>query len=110
MENIVEKNKRTLLYLSSNFFELPMYRLKALSFDLIITLKKDHGMVHKKYEIIFSESLQILTWEVETDEKKIELDQNLTNNKKSTIFELSSWNLVKLTRPWGGLFDQVSWW
>ena len=59
MENIVEKNKRTLLYLSSNFFELPMYRLKALSFDLIITLKKDHGMVHKKYEIIFCESLQI---------------------------------------------------
>ena len=29
-------------------------------------------------------------WELETDAKKIGLDQNLTNNKKSTIFELSS--------------------
>ena len=42
--------------------------------------------------------------------KKIGLDQNLTNNKKSTIFELSSWNFVKMTSSWVGLFEQVSLW
>ena len=46
--------------------------------------------------------------DLETGPKKITQDQNLTNNKKSTIFELSSWNLVKMTSQWGGLFDQVS--
>ena len=46
---------------------------------------------------------------IETGPKKSENDQRLTINKKSTIFELSSWNLVKMASPWGGPFDQLSW-
>ena len=47
---------------------------------------------------------------VETGPKKTGKGQKLTTNKKSTIFELSSWNLDKMTNPWGSHFDQVSWW
>ena len=42
--------------------------------------------------------------------KKNRYDQNLTTNENSIIFELSLWNLVKMTSQWGGLFDLVSWW
>ena len=45
---------------------------------------------------------------LETDSKKSGQDQKLTANKKSTIFELSLWNLVKMTIKWVGLFGQVS--
>ena len=38
--------------------------------------------------------------------KKITHDQNLTIYKKSTIFELSSWNLVKKANSWVFYFDQ----
>ena len=34
---------------------------------------------------------------LETDSKKPGQDQKLTTSKKSAIFELSSWNLVKMT-------------
>ena len=50
-----------------------------------------------------------MKFDIETDQKNGQV-QKLSSNKKSTIFELSSWNLVKITSQWGGLFDQVSWW
>ena len=47
---------------------------------------------------------------VETDSKKSGQDQKLSTNKKSTIFEVSSWNLVKRTTTLAHHFDQVWWW
>ena len=47
--------------------------------------------------------------DVKYESKKIGLAQKFTIGKKSTIFALSSWNLVKLTTSWGSYFDQV-WW
>ena len=41
---------------------------------------------------------------------KTRLSKYLPNNKRSTIFELSPRNLIKMTTLWGGPFDQVSWW
>ena len=34
--------------------------------------------------------------------------QNISINKKSTIFVRSSWNLVEMIISWGNYFDQVS--
>ena len=41
--------------------------------------------------------------------KKQEDFQKLSINKKSIIFVLSSWNLVKMINSWGDYFHQVSW-
>ena len=46
--------------------------------------------------------------DLETDSKKTGQGQKLTTNKKSTIFERSSRNLVKRTTSWARNFDQVS--
>ena len=35
--------------------------------------------------------------------------QKLANNKESTIFVQSSWNLIKMITSWGNHFHQVSW-
>ena len=45
---------------------------------------------------------------IETDSKRFGLGEKLTTNKNSTIFELWSWNLVKLMSHWGNPFDQVA--
>ena len=37
------------------------------------------------------------------------LAKKVTISKKSAIFVLSPWNLVKITKSWGSHFDQVSW-
>ena len=42
--------------------------------------------------------------------KKSGQDQKLTIDKKSTIFEQSTWNLIKMKNPWDGPFDKISWW
>ena len=47
---------------------------------------------------------------VETDSKETGQDQKLTTSKKSTIFDQSSWNLVKRTNSMIRHFDQVLWW
>ena len=47
---------------------------------------------------------------IETDPKKTGQGQKLTAEKKSTIFELSSWNLAKRTTSVVHHFDEVSWW
>ena len=44
---------------------------------------------------------------IETGPYKIKQDQDLTNNKKYTIFELSSWNVVKIQANEVVFFDQV---
>ena len=59
------------------------------------------------FEMVF-EWYENTKLEIETGPQKTGQDQNLTSNKKSTIFELSTWKLVKMTTQWGGLFDQVS--
>ena len=41
--------------------------------------------------------------------KKMGHTQKLAINKKSTIFALSLWNLVKIITSWGNHFHQVSW-
>ena len=48
---------------------------------------------------------------LETDEnRENEKFRIFTTNKESTVFELSSWNLVKRITSFFCLFDQVSWW
>ena len=47
--------------------------------------------------------------DVESVRANLGMAKKVTNSKKSTIFVLSSWNLVKITNSWGSHFDQVSW-
>ena len=46
---------------------------------------------------------------LETFSKKNRQSKNLTINQESSIFELSSWNLVKIISSRGVFFDLVSW-
>ena len=68
-------------------------------------MMKLYSVPHSKKNQWFNFDLNL-----ETDSKKYGQDQKLAFDKRSTIFEQSSWNLVKITNPWGGPLDQVSWW
>ena len=46
---------------------------------------------------------------LKTDVKKIAHSQKLAINESSTIFVVSSWNLVKISTSWVDNIDQVSW-
>ena len=46
---------------------------------------------------------------LKTDLKKSAHSQKLAINESSTIFVVSSWNLVKISTSWVDDFNQVSW-
>ena len=60
--------------------------------------------MEKSAEIVKRACSFIRYLRVETDPKKTGQGQKLTTNKKSTVFELSSWNFVKMTYHLGGPF------
>ena len=47
--------------------------------------------------------------DVEGGPANLAMAKKVTISKKSAIFVLSPWNLVKITKSWGSHFDQVSW-
>ena len=80
-------------------------------FDLLKVWIDSHKCQNLPFRIIL---LPPQEWKLDLDKvksgaKKTGHFQKLAINKKSTIFVLSSWNLVKIITSWGNHFHQVSW-
>ena len=76
------------------------------NFNFRTHLANLHGIARPSKILAFSSFGTVFTFKVWAKKHKF---KNWPLMKKSTIFVLSSWNLVKMITSWGNHFHQFSW-